>query len=288
MREKFSAERPESILEADSAVRLGGSFRRLLDCLPDLGRTYIQGRNAGGGIGRAVPEFCPVVLGEEESAVDPDLGIGFSLNQWIAVHGGLLPFDTATVPALDFEFACFISGLSFLEMPGIGEAGSIQKFTSKFADSRIGANELLEWRESIEGQVQVCSCCQKASERRARTPKEHPLYEICRQASSSEMEFRCRLQANHVDMIVDMTPSRLAVTNGYLVVMPASSDAAWHVDMRMVHSLRVSETVIDGQKCGQLEVFDMFGNRNFQITCGERGIAGFWEAICRGDFPRSI
>lgn len=281
MKGEFLPGDANAVLTKESAVRLGGCYRDILEALPDLGSVYIQARNSGGGLGKAVSKFCPATLEDEDFAIDPDTGIAVSLSEWIGIHGGILPFESERIPALDFEFACFTSGLSLLEIPGLCDEGAIQDLACRFFDSEITSEELIEWRDTIEGQPDICPCCQKASEIRAENVESHPLYEICRQASLSGFELRFRIQAPHIDMVSAFTPSKVHASNGFLVILPQTGDAAWHVDMRMVHSLRISTIRMDGEKLGQLEIFDMFGNRNFQVTCDVPDIDAAWESICR-------
>jgi len=265
-----------------NCVRLGGSCRELIERLPELGPMLIQGRNHGGGIGKLAGGLSPIVLDGFSHAYDPGNHLGFSLEELIAVHASARAIDDPRdTDKIDFEFGSFTAGLSLLEISGISEPGSIQRFAGRFGGVPVTPTALQEWRNEIQPPLCVCGACGKAAQERANHPEQSPLYGIFECAARCEVPVHCRILGEHIDLTAEFLPSHFYAIDGYLVIHDWDHQAILHLDLRFVHAFSIKRTHIDAQERATLSVYDMHGNLNFEISSLEPEMAGVWQGICQ-------
>lgn len=259
--------------------RLGGDALTQIECLPTLGRMFLQTRNPGGGLGKWVESVVPLVVDGFNHAFDPDAGLGFSMSHLMAMHLVAGRDALPDTPTLDFDFEGYPAGISLLEVPGISEPGAIAGFADFLGTLPVPSQDLEEWRQENSASTAMCPCCADAAEKRARNAELHPFANILEHASICGIPLRCRLQSEHVDLTAEMIPSKVVAVDGFLIVNDLDDRCILHLNLRMVHAFRIDHAQVDGQKIARLSIYDMHGNLNFEISCEVEEIAAIWRSL---------
>lgn len=262
-----------------TSYRLGGDGRTQVECLPMLGRVFLQTRNPGGGLGKWLDTLSPLVVEGFSHAFDPDAGFGFSLTRLLAMHLSAGRETPAGTVALDLDFDGHPAGVSLIEVPGLSRDGAMREFADFLGGIPVSAGDLEEWRRDIRETMTICPCCAEAAERRARHPESHPFHAILEHASICGIPLRCRLLSEHADLTAEIIPERVRAMDGFLIVNDLDDRAILHLNLRMVHAFGIDQVSVDGQRVARLRVHDMRGNLNFEISCEIDEIAGVWRAL---------
>jgi len=248
--------------------------------LPQLGETYIQARNRGGGLGKHVREISPILIENFDHAFDPDAGVGFSLTELIAIHAGSMAMGEQTVPVIDMEFAAFPGGLSFFEIPGMSLKGATAGLISQFGGVQLDPGELESWRREIQPDPEMCKTCQRSSEVRVKEMEQHPLFHIIDHAAANKIPLECRLTAEHIDFTANMIPHEIFRASGVLIATAEKCSSALHIDFRYVHTFTIHRANIDDRAYSILEIYDTTGEKNLTLMSDAPDIERVWLSIC--------
>ncbi|MCB1089274.1 MAG: hypothetical protein KDM63_19715, partial [Verrucomicrobiae bacterium] len=157
-----------------ACLRIGSDSLSQVECLPMLGRVFLQTRNPGGGLGKWLNALSPLVVEGFSHAFDPDAGFGFSMPRLLAMHLSQGKNDPAGSVSLDLEFEGHPVGASLIEMPGLSRTGSIRGYADFLGGSPVSPYELEIWRRDRREPMTLCPGCADAAEKRARRPEAHP------------------------------------------------------------------------------------------------------------------
>ncbi len=268
----------KTALESPS-YRLGGDQRTQVECLPMLGRVFLQTRNPGGGLGKWLDTLSPLVVEGFSHAFDPDAGFGFSLPRFLAMHLSAGREAPAETNVLDLDFEGHPAGVSLIEVPGHSREGAMRNFVNFLGRVPVSSRDLELWRRERRETMTICPCCAEAGERRARQPESHPFHAILEHASICGIPLRCRLLSEHADLTAEIIPERVTAMDGFLIVNDLDDRAILHLNLRMVHAFGIDQVTVDGQRIARLRVHDMHGNLNFEWSCEIAEIAGVWRAL---------
>ncbi len=264
--------------EIEYIYRLGGCQQKFIESLGSIGPVYLQARNRGGGLGRHLKQFQPLLIPEMTYAVDPDSGLAFSLDEYVSSH-----FINQEFPELseriDVEFGCFPAGLSLVSMPELPGAGAIADFVRDQQCVPISDDELVQWREELGYEFGMCECCQEAAAKRGRNPEAHALHTLFSELIKNGDSIRIQLFSEHVDFISKLFPKRLDVKPGYLVLTDTSEYSILHLNMELVHAVQIGVKRIDDELSSVASIYDSHGNMNFQFTTPGREAAARWDSI---------
>ena len=269
----------EPPLSTESFLRLGGDCRMQFERFPELGRVFVQTGNTGGGLGKLVEQVSPLWVDGFQHAFDPDAGLGFSLDKFVAIHATSSLPSSNEVRSLDLEFGCYPACLNLIELSGVSEEGMIDRFVGHFGGTRTDRWQLEAWREERHPPHAMCERCAEAAERRARNPRSHPFFGIFEHASACGISLHCRLRSEHVDLTADLTPLKVEALDGFLVVEDVEDRVMLHLNLRMVLGFRIERLWVEGGEIAQLSVFDMHGNLNFEIFSDLVEMAAIWRCL---------
>ncbi|MEM8954140.1 MAG: hypothetical protein AAGD22_08325 [Verrucomicrobiota bacterium] len=267
-------------LRVGECKELEGPPAELLEELSEMGPLYATARNVGGAMGKLV-EAGSVLIDEESGfAMDPAAGWSLSLDEWIALHVAVMRNEGREVSSLEFDFRGQTLGLSMVEVPTVSRVGVLQEAAARYP-GQVKANlDLDVWRREIEPSVSMCGNCGAAAMRRARYPRQHPLFLILQHAMQHELPLHCRLFGQHMDFRLELTPKQVTPMEGFVLASDENGMDTLHIDLKWVHAFVVGTTRIDGDEWGSIGIYDMHGNRNIEIATPDEEMVGEWRLIC--------
>lgn len=253
-----------------------------------MGQFYVQARNRGGGLGKMISCFNPIVIQDLDFAFDPDNGIGFDRENLSFIHGGEIKLGMVPTQGLDFEFDGYPGGLSFHKFPGMSEMSAVAGMIDELPGEKITSDDLASWRQERTVETEMCQCCEESAERRANDPSRHPLYTILYRARTLQTDLEFRLSAPHVDLTASFAPHRITIRHGYLILTDVYSRQGFHVDMRMLHTISLDRIRLDGVYYSAMCLYDSVGTLNFRILAEGVSHASIWKDLCEASRDGSV
>lgn len=185
-------------------------------------------------------------------------------------QGGRLEFDFPDYP-----------GLVRLWDPFLREGDNLPGLMRRlFSLGRISFESLRRIRETDFPPRVRCPCCREKAEQRGRYASMHPLFDILMQSAHRSETLQMRVLSPFADLSLSIAPHQVSADNGLVSAMDEKQSAAFDIDVRWLHAMRIKRVELDGQCYSLLIGYDSFGNEIFHLASPRAAAAEAWTRCC--------
>lgn len=149
-----------------------------------------------------------------------------------------------------------------------------------FSEGQISIDDLQKRRETEFPPRPLCPCCREKAEERGRYASMHPLFDILMHAAHRREDLQLRVMSPYADLSLSIVPHHVSAESGLVSAMDKEQSAAFDIDVRCLHAMRINRVELDGICYSLLIGYNSFGSEIFHLASPDPAAADAWSRCC--------